>query len=641
MSNLLANELKRSKYRLLGLVGQGQFGRVYCASHRKTGHLFALKELDKNRFPTHKFLRELRFLISLQHKNIVTCHALEHIQTRRYLVMDYCEGGTLRNLLEADIQLSAAMSLKLIIDVLAGLEHAHQHGIIHCDIKPENILLSMQSQAWTARISDFGVARLSQELATEDGGNTGSPAYMAPERFYGQHSFSSDLYAVGILLFELFAGHRPFSGTPVELMAAHMNQPVKLSSKIPIPLHSVILTALQKLQARRYRSATEMLVAVRAAIVEVEALGELDWAEAPLLRSRAKLAVALSHAAKQESLASEVRQIVVSSAITEIQPKENQLSDRRLLVTGNRVVCQAYPNGVLAVPTETELPVTVRLVEPLQELVLRPNGYFAITRRSIYLIPFSLLHPSPNQPGQKRLQLSEPTLSPSNTVPELITEFDSDFLAAIAPNGRWLTTASQTTKGYSKTVAICRLGQSRPDTCKTIRPISQLFQLLVLDAYHLITFSHLVDAGTESYIKGVSLEVFTRRGNALGTLTLPLALQRVLPTASPYKLLAMEPGQPQSILLIDLKPLQMRRVALEIMPTHVAVATWGYVLMAMDGRITLLNPYGETVGQIAGPAYPSAIALAPPYSLLVATWHQAQGTLHTIDLRQLNLDLVF
>jgi serine/threonine-protein kinase len=156
-----------------------------------------------------------------------------------------------------------------------------------------------------------------------------------------------------------------------------------------------------------------------------------------------------------------------------------------------------------------------------------------------------------------------------------------------------------------------------------------------------MAFSHDVDAQTESCIKGVSLEVFTRRGNSLGTLTLPIALQWVRPTSIPYKLLAMEPGQPHSILLIDLKPLQIRRVALESMPVYIAVATWGYVLMAVDGRITLLNPYGEIVGHIAGPQHPSAIALAAPFTLLVATWHKARGILHTIDLRSLNLDLVF
>lgn len=263
--------LQHSKYRILGLVGQGQFGRVFCAIHRKTGHLVALKELIQQRSPTHKFLRELRFLLSLQHPNIVTCQAIEYIQTGRYLVMDYCEGGTLRNLMQSEIQLSLVQRLKLIADVLAGLEHVHSRGIVHCDIKPENILLSLDTTGWIARISDFGVARLSQELCSGDLGDTGSPAYMAPERFYGEYSPSSDLYAVGVMLFELVVGHRPFSGLPRELMSAHLNRPVKVPDTVPFLLRSTISTALQKLPARRFASAAEMLKSIRLA-KEVESL---------------------------------------------------------------------------------------------------------------------------------------------------------------------------------------------------------------------------------------------------------------------------------------------------------------------------------------------------------------------------------
>lgn len=271
LKHLHESALQHSKYRILRLVGQGQFGRVFCAIHRKTGRLVALKELDRQRLSTHNFLRELRFLLSLQHPNIVTCQALEYSQTGRYLVMDYCQAGTLRNLMQSEPQLSLVQQLKLIADVLAGLEHAHNRGIVHCDIKPENILLSLDTTGWIARISDFGIARLSQEDYSSDLGFTGSPAYMAPERFYGKYSPSSDLYAIGVLLFELAVGHRPFSGLPGELMSAHLNQPVKVPDTVPFLLRSTISTALQKLPARRFASATEMLKSIRLA-AEVESL---------------------------------------------------------------------------------------------------------------------------------------------------------------------------------------------------------------------------------------------------------------------------------------------------------------------------------------------------------------------------------
>jgi len=258
--------VQQSKYRILGLVGQGQFGRVFCAIRRQTGELVALKDLDRQR-PTNWFLRELRFLVGLRHPNIVTCQALEHNQTGRYLVMDYCEGGTLRDLMELEGQLSLVQSLKLIADILLGLEHAHRYDIIHCDLKPENILLSLEQTGWVAQISDFGIARLGQEIgsASKGLGGNGSPAYMAPERFYGQYSCASDLYAVGILLFELVVGQRPFAGLPRALMSAHLNQPVEIPEVVPFLLRSTISTALQKLPNRRFASAGEMLKSIRLA----------------------------------------------------------------------------------------------------------------------------------------------------------------------------------------------------------------------------------------------------------------------------------------------------------------------------------------------------------------------------------------
>ncbi|MFN5854465.1 MAG: serine/threonine-protein kinase [Pseudanabaenaceae cyanobacterium] len=245
------------KYRILGLVGRGQFGKVLCARHRDTGRLVALKELEPQRFPTSKLLRELRFLLSLQHPNIVRCESLIHHNSYRYLVMDYCEGGTLRDLMNSRVPLSMGQVVRLMLDVLRGLEHAHAQEIIHCDIKPENILLHVTEYGWLAKISDFGIAKVSQEIAT-DTTNTGSPGYMAPERFYGQFSVMSDLYAVGVMLYEFLVGKRPFSGMPMDLMNAHLNQRVTLPDTVPAALQDVVLKSLEKLPKRRFANATEM-----------------------------------------------------------------------------------------------------------------------------------------------------------------------------------------------------------------------------------------------------------------------------------------------------------------------------------------------------------------------------------------------
>lgn len=265
------NELPEStNYRIIKLVGQGQYGRVFCAVD-KSGKLVALKELDRNRFPTNKFLRELYFLSSLQHPNLINFLGLEHTKTGRYIVTDFCEGGTLRNLMQSEA-LCLVHGLKLIADVLAGLDYAHKRGIVHCDLKPENILLSMNSTDWIARISDFGVAKIINESTDmQQGVCTGSPAYMAPERFYGNYSPASDLYAIGVIIFELAVGYRPFSGLPGELMSAHLNQPLEIPNTVSYLLRSVISTAMQKLPNHRFASAAKMLKLLELA-TEVERL---------------------------------------------------------------------------------------------------------------------------------------------------------------------------------------------------------------------------------------------------------------------------------------------------------------------------------------------------------------------------------
>lgn len=266
------NDLPEStNYRIIKLVGQGQYGRVFCAVD-KSGKLVALKELDRKRFPTNKFLRELYFLSSLQHPNLINFLGLEHTKTGRYIVTDFCEGGTLRDLMHSEEPLCLVHGLKLIADVLAGLDYAHKRSIVHCDIKPENILLSMNSTDWIARISDFGVAKITNESSDmQQGVCTGSPAYMAPERFYGNYSPASDLYAIGVIIFELAVGYRPFSGLPGELMSAHLNQPLEIPNTVSYLLRSVISTAMQKLPNHRFPSAAKMLKSLELA-TEVERL---------------------------------------------------------------------------------------------------------------------------------------------------------------------------------------------------------------------------------------------------------------------------------------------------------------------------------------------------------------------------------
>ncbi|NJR48978.1 MAG: serine/threonine protein kinase [Leptolyngbyaceae cyanobacterium CSU_1_3] len=594
MPYLFAPELNRSKYRLLGMIGQGQFGHVHCAMHRKTGQVVALKALERSRFPTHQFLRELRFLISLQHPNIVACHALEHVDDRRYLVMDYCEGGTLRSLMEAH-RLHPALIVKLVADVLSGLDHAHSRGIVHCDIKPENILLTLQPLGWTAQISDFGIARFSKGSAQEEASVTGSPAYMAPERFYGQYSQSTDLYAIGIVLFELLVGHRPFSGTPADLMSAHLNQSVKIPEFVPAPLQAIIFKALQKLQARRFQSAEEMLLALKLCPIFLKPSPRSSHFSL-LLPTRVLLKYPL------ESLRQErVRHPIAKLAVVEnsLLPgydrylgRASKIYETVTVRSGSQIYNRSYCKGLLSTSRQQgeEMHLTP-LSEPVRELLVRPQGCFAVTERSIYLCQNQV---------QRLFHCNQP------------------FVAEIETQGRWAAIADGT---HLKIGPLDRLEQ-----CTPLPWALGLSQLIALNARHLLALRRTAE--------GTQLMLYNRRSQKIGNLKLAVHLDRVISSAQPYQLAAIEPKHPRSLLLIHLKPLKLIRVSLEVTPKFIAATTWGYILIDEQSTIVLLDHQGIGISRIEGLTHASAMTAFSEFGLLIATWNGNQGRLHTLNLKE-------
>ncbi len=586
MSNLLCSEIKRSKYRILGLVGRGQFGRVYCALHRQTGRFVALKALDSVTLPTHQFLRELKFLVTLQHPNIVMCQAIEHLQGKRYLVMDYCEGGTLRQLMENHDRLHPALSVRLVCDVLSGLEHAHSQGVVHCDIKPENILLSLSAEGWIARISDFGISRLSQEITPEPANLTGSPAYMAPERFYGQYSHSTDLYAVGVLLFELLVGYRPFSGLPTELGAAHLNQAVKIPAQIPTQLQSVIFRALEKLKARRFQSAAQMRETLQLAIQPRSEFNSQSstTAIAPKPYSPSIL--------REEFLQSHVEQIGTVEALP--LPQYDRYLCRSTLIflsESQTLQSRSYAMGFFDRRDGKALEVTT-IAEPIRELV----GGFALTERSIY-------------------RLSEQT-------PQLLTRFHQSSRIAIAPNGRWMAVAALGSCNTAKILSFWTLQQpkllQRPTICEPA--LGELVALMAVHSRHVALISRAE--------RSTRFDVFNRRGQALGTLNIPLQLQQVFQTAQPYCLAAIESEYERSLLLIHLKPYKLIRIAIALSPKFVTAFTWG-VVVCSESELIAIDYSGHQLGRSEIPMGTCAIAAHGENGLAIATWHQGQSRLYT------------
>jgi serine/threonine-protein kinase len=209
-----------------------------------------------------RFLREAKAAGSLAHPNIVTIFEVGEDGGRHYLVMEYLDGHTLRNELDAKGFLPIDDAVKIAESVLRGLEYAHQNGVIHRDIKPENIQILSDGRV---KLTDFGIARLTFEPnITMDGQVFGTPSYMSPEQVVGRDiDVRSDLFSVGVVLYEMLAGVKPFTGdSVVSITYAITNKEPDQPAQIPHCLWMVILKALDKSPSLRYANTAEMLQAL-------------------------------------------------------------------------------------------------------------------------------------------------------------------------------------------------------------------------------------------------------------------------------------------------------------------------------------------------------------------------------------------
>ena len=632
--------MQHSKYRILGLVGQGQFGRVFCASVREspakdsrlTSQLVALKELSHQKAPTSEFLRELWFLITLQHANIVTCRALEHTATGRYLVMDYCEGGTLRNLLKQDRPLRLLEGLQLVMEVLAGLDYAHRRGVVHCDIKPENILLTLGSKGWSPRLSDFGIARRLPEIGTtrlhqeiSPDATVGSPAYMAPERFYGLYSPMSDIYAVGILLFELLMGYRPFGGTPGDLRWAHLNQRLQLPDTIPEPLQAIVKKSLEKLPARRFASASQMAQALRLIMYDpaVRQLGDciVPW-ENPATNSAKSLKSDTDSALEvEEEKASQPainllrtvrysvwqpKPLILPAPLTALIATEKYL----YAAVGKEVKVWCQPGQQLV--TE-EMPTSILMPEIVRGILPASQGCCVLTQQKLY--------------WQGEDRSSEP-----QCLLDLGLRQGADaFKAAIDAHGRWLTVA---VPGELRFYALTG-NSTAGDREKALKPIATvplpehyLPELTFLDRRHVLA----VWPDNEPKNPQTIFRVYTRRGTSVGSVKLSASVGQMLLTPEPYTLLGIPQGGKAAVLSMKLWPLKLARIPLESLPVSACVTNWGWVLADVGGQIAVLNSQGIQVGNFSGPASPRAIAPWGKTGLVIAANTESESHLHFLDV---------
>ncbi len=272
------------KYQVLNPLGRGGMARVYRAYHPQLDRYVAIKVLRSDLVDAGDFLarfqREARAVASLRHPNIVQVFDFDvetvGDDTLYYMVMELLEGDSLKSRLQAYRARGQRMpleeSLRVLLDVLDGLGYAHAEGVIHRDIKPANILLSRRGQAV---LGDFGIAQIvggARHTAVD--ALLGTVAYVAPEQGLEGHSDPrSDLYSLGVVLYELLAQRPPFDAdTPLAVLLRHVNDPLPLPGDpaMPQPLERLLLKALAKRPEERYQSAGEMAEALRIAAQDLE-----------------------------------------------------------------------------------------------------------------------------------------------------------------------------------------------------------------------------------------------------------------------------------------------------------------------------------------------------------------------------------
>jgi eukaryotic-like serine/threonine-protein kinase len=261
------DQVLNERYRLLSLEGEGAMADVYKAHDLALDRTVAIKILRSEYDAGEAFLREARAAAKLTHPNIVTVYDVGQEQDVRYIVMEYAEGQTLEEILRARGPLRVSHVLNILLQVCDAVGFVHEQGIIHCDIKPQNILVQPDGKA---QVTDFGIARaLSSGTSEQRGKLWGTPYYASPELVAGRTlTPASDVYAIGVMLYEMLCGKRPFSGdSAADIARQHvMNAPPPIqrhSPSITRYLRQVVDRTLAKDPTARYRTAADLGKALR------------------------------------------------------------------------------------------------------------------------------------------------------------------------------------------------------------------------------------------------------------------------------------------------------------------------------------------------------------------------------------------
>lgn len=280
------------RYEIIELIGSGGMANVYKALCHRLNRYDAVKimrdETAANTELRRRFCAESQAVAMLSHPNIVSVYDVSHSDNVEYIVMELIEGITLKQYLQKKSVLEPAEVLDFTIQIAKALEHAHSKGIIHRDIKPQNIMLLKDGMI---KVADFGIASLESDIEENNGEAVGSVHYIAPEQARGQAPDArSDIYSLGIVMYEMLTGKLPYIGaSDVEVAVKHMNtdpvSPRELVPDIPEELERICLKAMNSDMDKRYQTASELLADLEQYKAQSLAAHVLEDSEAVLIDS--------------------------------------------------------------------------------------------------------------------------------------------------------------------------------------------------------------------------------------------------------------------------------------------------------------------------------------------------------------------
>jgi eukaryotic-like serine/threonine-protein kinase len=327
----LTDQVLDDRYRVIEPIGEGAMGNVYRGERIGLGRPVAVKVLNdnfQNDSSRKRFQREAMAMAKLEHPNCGAVLDVGSHANRPYVVMEFVSGQNLKELLKAGA-VPVTRAVEITRQVLSGLSHAHEHGIIHRDIKPANVVLSQKSGVGDlVKILDFGCARFDRDTSNLTGGMVlGTPNYMAPEQIRGgEIDHRVDLYAAGVMLFELLTGVKPFhADDPMAVCMQHITfAPPRLADKAPSrsfgPLEDVVARALEKDPADRFASAEEFSRTLVAAASAIDG-GRPSRASSPAaveLESPSGIAPTLARPASRTRAASSRKLLAIVGGLTVI-----------------------------------------------------------------------------------------------------------------------------------------------------------------------------------------------------------------------------------------------------------------------------------------------------------------------------------